>query len=133
MNTTQTSLQGPPVVVSLESPTSISMKNSLIMKTTDTNFEAYYRQMVRRKIAMALTNSLHSKGSNSAGVTEINSPRGSLCFVKGKRPPARDGHAALISGNHFIIFGGDRHLMPFNDLFILDLASEFSLKKGMFI
>jgi len=26
-----------------------------------------------------------------------------------------------------IIFGGDRHHMPFNDLYVLDLESEFKL------
>ena len=28
-------------------------------------------------------------------------------------------------GDLYVVFGGDRHHMPFNDLHILDLASEF--------
>ena len=49
-----TSLLGPnpgTVVVKLESPTSISMKNSLILKSADANFETYYKQMIKRKVA----------------------------------------------------------------------------------
>ena len=46
-------------------------------------------------------------------------------FVKGKRPPARDGHSVVVDGHRMIIFGGDRHHMPFNDLYVLDLESEF--------
>jgi hypothetical protein len=40
---------------------------------------------------------------------------------KGK-PSARDGHASCVFLNKLIIFGGDRHHMPFNDAFFLDLA-----------
>ncbi len=36
--------------VKLESPTSISMKNSLIIKTGDANFENYYKSMIKRKM-----------------------------------------------------------------------------------
>ena len=46
-------------------------------------------------------------------------------FLKGKRPPARDGHSVVVEGHRLIIFGGDRHHMPFNDLYVLDLESEF--------
>lgn len=40
-------------------------------------------------------------------------------------PPARDGHSSLVYENMLIIFGGDRHHMPFNDLFMLDLDDYF--------
>ena len=53
------------------------------------------------------------------------------CFLKGKRPPARDGHSTLIEGGRMVIFGGDRHHMPFNDLYVLDLESEFNLKHDL--
>lgn len=45
--------------------------------------------------------------------------------LNGRRPPARDGHSSLVVGSCLFIFGGDRHHMPFNDLFLLDLLSEF--------
>jgi len=38
-----------------------------------------------------------------------------------KRPCARDGHSASLNGDKMIIFGGDRHLMSFNDLFMISL------------
>ena len=44
-----------------------------------------------------------------------------LCHMKGKRPPARDGHTGAVFENHMIVFGGDRHHMPFNDTYVLDL------------
>ena len=47
--------------VILASPTSISMKNSLIIAGSDQNFDFLYKQMVKRKIALALTNSLMGK------------------------------------------------------------------------
>lgn len=45
---------GAGVVVKLESPTSISMKNSLILKNSDASFEVYYKQMLKRKIAQTI-------------------------------------------------------------------------------
>ncbi len=39
--------------IELESPTSISMKNSLIMKNADPSFEAYYNAMKKRNKLMA--------------------------------------------------------------------------------
>lgn len=38
----------------LEDPTSISMKNSLILKNSDASFEVYYKQMLKRKIAQTI-------------------------------------------------------------------------------
>ena len=47
-----------------------------------------------------------------------------LCHVKGKRPPARDGHTGIVFDNFMIVFGGDRHQMPFNDTYVFDMRSE---------
>lgn len=52
--------------------------------------------------------------------------------VQSKRPAARDGHTGLIYGENLIVFGGDRHHMPFNDMFTLDLKSEFISKGHLF-
>lgn len=38
-----------------------------------------------------------------------------------KRPCARDGHSAHMHDDNMIIFGGDRHLMSFNDLYMINL------------
>ena len=42
-----------------------------------------------------------------------------------RRPAARDGHTGMLHNGRFIVFGGDRHSMPFNDLHFLDLGTEF--------
>ena len=39
----------------------------------------------------------------------------------GRRPCARDGHSSVLCENFCFIFGGDRHLMSYNDLFTVDL------------
>jgi hypothetical protein len=41
--------------VELESPTSISMKNSFIIKNADPSFESYYKQMTKRKVNMSIS------------------------------------------------------------------------------
>jgi hypothetical protein len=56
----------------------------------------------------------------------------SLTKLSGKRPPARDGHSAIIIGDCMYVFGGDRHCMPFNDFYMLDLKSEFQAKSYLF-
>ncbi len=52
---------------------------------------------------------------------------------KGKRPAARDGHTGVIFGKYLIIFGGDRHHMPFNDTFVLDVKGELQSKSYLFV
>ena len=42
---------------------------------------------------------------------------------------ARDGHTGLIFKDTFIVFGGDRHHMPFNDVFMLDLKADFAQRR----
>jgi hypothetical protein len=45
------------------------------------------------------------------------------------RPPARDGHSGVIYEGKFLVFGGDRHHMPFNDLHFLEIETEFSQRE----
>lgn len=42
-------------------------------------------------------------------------------FVPGKKPCARDGHNAVLLDKEIIFFGGDRHHMSFNDIYVLHL------------
>jgi N-acetylneuraminic acid mutarotase len=39
-------------------------------------------------------------------------------------PHPRDGHSAVISNSTMIIFGGDRHQMPFNDTYVYFLIDQ---------
>jgi hypothetical protein len=109
------------------------MKNSLIIKGSDVNFEHLYKQMVKRKIALALSTSLNAKTQlgRVSGLSDATSPRGMSTFIKGKRPHARDGHSAIVHEGSMIIFGGDRHHMPYNDLFIFDLQTEFNIRQAL--
>ena len=45
-------------------------------------------------------------------------------YVQYKRPPARDGHYAEIHDGLLVIMGGDRHHMPYNDVYLLNASSE---------
>lgn len=42
-------------------------------------------------------------------------------FIIGKKPCARDGQSVDMFGDKMFIFGGDRHLMAFSDLYYFDL------------
>ena len=85
------------------------MKNSFIIKNADTSFELYYANMRKRKANL--------------GQSVLSETMGNR--VKGKRPGARDGHTGVVYGEEMLVFGGDRHHMPFNDMFTLDLMKEF--------
>ncbi len=107
------------------------MKNSLIIKSADANFEHLYKQMVKRKIALAITSSFQANKLSS----DPSTPKSGFftpLFIKGRRPPARDGHSAIFFEGNLVIFGGDRHHMPYNDLFIFDVATEFTIRKMLF-
>jgi hypothetical protein len=49
----------------------------------------------------------------------------------GHKPCARDGHSALIYKNKMIVFGGDRHKMAFNDVYIFNLDQASNIVKEM--
>lgn len=44
--------------------------------------------------------------------------------IRAHPPHPRDGHSAVISSNIMIIFGGDRHQMPFNDTYVYFLVEQ---------
>ncbi|OMJ68853.1 hypothetical protein SteCoe_33574 [Stentor coeruleus] len=44
--------------------------------------------------------------------------------IRAHPPHPRDGHSAVISGNIMIVFGGDRHQMPFNDTYVYFLVEQ---------
>ena len=103
----------------LASPTSISMQNTFIIMNADESFDQYYAQMRKRKAGMTgnMENSIgHNGGSPGANRESI------FGVVSGVAPAARDGHTCEISENGLMfVFGGDRHHMAFNDLYLLKL------------
>jgi len=96
----------------LTSPTSLQMSNSFIIKNADTSFDSYYHTMKKRKQG-ALDGSVMNASLMSTAKFGV---------VAGKMPTARDGHSSSIDkeGNMYV-FGGDRHHMPFNDLYMIKL------------
>ena len=77
-------------------------------------------QLKRKKNNFGFGTSTH----NSFGLNMQLSQKGKL-RVAGIRPNPRDGHSCVVNDGLMLVFGGDRHHMPFNDLFALDIAREF--------
>lgn len=89
----------------LTSPTSVSMKNTFIIKNADDSFEVNSKLLPKNKQRLTETQTVK--------YTDL---------VEGNRPPPRDGHSAVVdSQGYMFIFGGDRHHMPFNDLYMIKL------------
>ena len=106
----------------LASPTSITMQNSFIIKNADESFDAYYHQMRKRKVTAgqaALDGTMTTAGTGALRGQEASNNFG---VVSGVEPAARDGHSSDISDDGLMfVFGGDRHHMPFNDLYLMRL------------
>ncbi|CAD8058546.1 unnamed protein product [Paramecium sonneborni] len=62
---------------------------------------------------------------DKGGQRKISSPVGrkqQQAQLIGKQPCARDGHSVIIAGECMIVFGGDRNLMSFNDLYMYQFS-----------
>jgi hypothetical protein len=89
----------------LTSPTSVSMKNTFIIKNADDSFDVNSKLLPKNKQRITNTDPKYTD------------------LVEGNRPAPRDGHSACVDSQGFMyIFGGDRHHMPFNDLYMIKLA-----------
>lgn len=51
--------------------------------------------------------------------------------VAGHVPHARDGHSAVVIDKMMILFGGDRHQMPFNDIYMYSINEEVISSGGI--
>ena len=59
---------------------------------------------------------------NAASLDNTMTQENKFGLVFGKVPAARDGHSANVDKQGYLyIFGGDRHHMPFNDLYMIKL------------
>ena len=110
----------------LLTPTSIQLKNAFIIKNADASFDQYYTMMKKRK-------GYHSPGKSHAGnlnfaplhggaSTQKDDSAIKVRIINDKQPAGRDGLSSAMHQGKWIIFGGDRHHMPFNDTFVLDTA-----------
>lgn len=107
-------------IIDLESPTSVTMRNSYLIKNADPSFEKSYALIKKKALER-----------ERSGLPQ-NEYDERLTKTMGKRPPARDGHTGTLIGDCFFVFGGDRHCMPFNDFHMLDIKSEFASKHYIF-
>ena len=91
----------------ISSPTFIKMQSSFIIKNADESFEVNAKQLLKQKTIKAQPTSDAPKYTS---------------FMEGMRPTPRDGHTAVVDSQGFMyVFGGDRHHMPFNDLYMIKL------------
>lgn len=111
------------------------MKNAFIIKNADVSFDHYYHMMKKRKSPHGSPSKLtgtgniqfapqHTIGHGSLHGGAKGAEDGSIPKVKiiaDKQPPGRDGHSSVLHEGKWIIFGGDRHHMPFNDTYVLDI------------
>lgn len=104
--------------VTLDSPTSTDMQKSLLIAKADPSFD-FMAQMKRKKNNFGFGGSTH----NTFGLNMSLSQKGKY-RVCGIRPFPRDGHSSVLFDGKMVVFGGDRHHMPFNDMFVLDVANE---------
>ena len=127
--------------VELKSPTSMHMKNSFIIKNVGKNMDNLYKQISKKKSSQQQYGfSSESTHQNSFADVKVKSMTGigeGLShdnFVRFKRPSARDGHSIVVVDHKFmVVFGGDRHHMPFNDLHVLDLEAEYQAQSYVFV
>lgn len=108
----------------LASPTSVTMQTSFIIKNADESFDAYHQQMKKRKLGAHTEGLGQSMTMGGATQGSMGNQGGDISYgVVPVSPSARDGHSAEVSADGaLLVFGGDRHLMPFNDLYMMQLA-----------
>ena len=101
------------------------MRDSFIIKNADESFDLYYQQMRKRKLGgqtntMGMDTNMGAASATLPGGSPM--PDSNFGVVAGVNPSARDGHITEISSDGLLfVFGGDRHLMPFNDLYLMKL------------
>ena len=107
------------------------MQQSFIIKNADESFDAYYQIMKKRKLGGQIPGATLDGGMNTGGISaglQGGSPtvqnEANVGLVQGIQPAARDGHTLDITPDGLMfVFGGDRHLMPFNDLYLMNLKA----------
>lgn len=116
------------------------VKKNMILQDLQVPDHERYKYFDKDPITDQMKKSLQSVESVQIGLEgrELDRHRLSAEFVKkglliqipdgvgriiGSKPRARDGHSCSLNGDYLVIFGGDRHKMCFNDMFLLDLGA----------
>jgi hypothetical protein len=113
------------VDIKLEDPTSVQLMNSYLIQKSGSTFDNYLN-VIRAKRKSSAPKPLNLTMSNTTGPRPFDETNQKNCYgkVQYRRPQARDGHTGVIFEDNLIIFGGDRHHMPFNDLYFLRLGRQ---------
>lgn len=93
----------------INTPTTENLRNTFVIKNQNEGFDRYYATMKTKRKGDTLKN-------KNALLSMFNQ-----CLKPCDRPTARDGHSCNVYKNRLYIFGGDRHHMPFNDIYSLEL------------
>lgn len=99
---------------SIISPTTEAMKNSIITSKTELKHGNINH-----------TTNISMNASKNGKKLLISEEKKKFSLIKGKKPCARDGASGNLYNNKLLLFGGDRHLMTFHDLFFLSLDSLY--------
>ena len=99
----------------------------MLIARADPSFD-FMAQLKRKKNNLGFGMSNH----NAFGLNMSLSQKGKT-KVSGIRPMPRDGHSGILHNGVMVIFGGDRHHMPFNDIFVLDIPSECENQSFQFV
>jgi hypothetical protein len=122
----------------LKSPTTEAMKNSitaLMHKRNTEHAQTGFDSPIKptdspgRRAKKIMFNTY--SGPFGGDVTKYKIPVDGK--LMGQKPCARDGHSAFYYKNKMIVFGGDRHKMSFNDIYILNLDVVFNQKVGSLV
>lgn len=92
----------------INTPITGNLRNTFVIKNHNDKFDTYYSQMKRKK------GDTFKSSSAFAGLFN-------QCLKPCERPTARDGHTIEVYKNRLYVFGGDRHHMPYNDTFSIEL------------
>ena len=91
------------------SPTTEAMKSSL---------QRIGGQKQKSTLVKANNSSLSLEMEEGRPMVQYNNETG---LLMGKKPCARDGQACCLVEGKLLVFGGDRHLMSFADLYLFNL------------
>lgn len=94
----------------IHSPTTEAMRNSI---------NAIKIEMKMGQNSQNYNSASSNKNNNKDIFVNINEKK--INLIKGKKPCARDGFSMNLFKEKAVIFGGDRHLMTFHDMFFLNL------------
>ncbi|CAI2366322.1 unnamed protein product [Moneuplotes crassus] len=103
----------------LTTPTSLSMQNSFLINSIN---KAYMDRLFKKNKKVERGKSFKSRFDNSL---EFSPAKRQYGKVPRFNPKPRDGHTGIMLNEcEYIVFGGDRHHMPFNDVSAIDLSLE---------